>query len=241
MTRPQAVAGRRVRAVVFDLDDTLVPQGPWLAGAWSAVAEAGSVVGRALGIAVDAGALEQALLADAAAGSARGGIIDRAVAAVAPDLPVAPLIAAFRSFRAPSLAPYEGVVAALERCREVVPVGLVSDGDPDIQRAKLAAAGLDGAFDAVVLSDELGREYRKPHPLPFTTMLETLGTDPDEAAFVGDRPDKDIAGAAAVGMVAVRVRTGEYADAPDVVAPDADVADATDAVAWLIDGLVIDR
>jgi len=33
--------------------------------------------------------------------------------------------------------------------------------------------------------------------------------------FVGDRPDKDIAGAAGVGMLTVRVRTGEYEAAPD--------------------------
>ena len=232
---------RRVRAVVFDLDDTLVPQQAWLAGAWAAVAAAGAELGRALGIAVDESELLQALVADAAGGTARGGIIDRAVTAVAPELPVPPLVDAFRSFRAPSLAPYAGVVDALDRCRAAVPVGLVTDGDPGIQRAKLAAAGLEGTFDAIVLSDELGREHRKPHPLPFRTVVAALGIAPGDAAYVGDRPDKDIVGAAAVGMVAVRVRTGEYADAPDDVVPDADLPGAAEAVAWLLDEMVVGR
>ncbi len=232
---------RPVRVVVFDLDDTLVPQAAWLAGAWEAVAAAAAEVGRDAGIEVDAGALERALATDAGAGSARGGVIDRAVAAVAPGLPVAPLVDAFRSYRAPRLVPFEGAVDAVQRCRRAVPVGLVTDGDPGIQRAKLSAAGLADAFDAVVFSDELGRERRKPHPLPFRTVLAALDADPGDAAFVGDRPETDLAGAAALGMTTVRVRTGEYAAVTGDVTPDADLPGVVEAVAWLLEVAVAAR
>ncbi len=66
-------------------------------------------------------------------------------------------------------------------------------------------------FAAEVYSDELGRELRKPHPLPFVIALDRLGVAAGDAMFIGDRPGKDIGGAHALGMQAIRVRTGEHA------------------------------
>ncbi len=224
-TRP---AGRRLRAVVFDLDDTLVPQAPWLAGAWDAVAATGADRG------ADRDALRRALAEEAAAGSARGGIIDRALARVAPTIDAAPLVDTFRSHRPAHLDPYPGAAAAVAACRRAAVVGLISDGDPDIQRAKLDASGLAGAFDAVVLSDELGREHRKPDPLPFVTVLRALGVEASATAFVGDRPTTDLAGAGALGFLTVRVRTGEYADCEGDRTADVDAATVVEAVEALL-------
>src|SRR5947209_1997927 len=65
-----------LRAVTVDLDDTLFAQADWLAGAWQAVALASMPSG------IAAVPFHQALVACAAEGSDRGGIIDRALAAV---------------------------------------------------------------------------------------------------------------------------------------------------------------
>ena len=206
-----------VAAVLCDLDDTLFPQADWLDGAWGAVAEA------AAGRGVEPVRFRQALHDAAAAGSARGGIIDRALAAVHSRPPVAGLIdelvEVFRTYRAPRLEPYPGAVQALAALRERVPVAVITDGDPRVQEGKLASLGLLAAFDCVVISDRFGREFRKPHPKPFHFALDALGVDPRFAVCVGDRPDKDVAGASALGIRAVRVHTGEYAEAPDTIAP----------------------
>jgi len=219
-----------IAAVLFDLDDTLYDQQRWLAPAWSAVAAAATRCG------VDGGALERALVAIAAEGSDRGRIIDRALARVgAPhDVPIAPLLAAFRSSVPRRLAPYRGVREALRLVRAEVPIGLVSDGDVAIQRAKLRCLGLDDAFDVVVLSDELGRERRKPHPAPFRVALAALRVPARHAVHVGDRPDKDVQGAVAVGMRAIRVRTGEYRAMPDDPVPWRSAGDVAEAVAIVL-------
>src|SRR5206468_3017739 len=128
---------------------------------------------------------------------------------------------------------YPGAREMLEDLRRQVRVGLVTDGDPRIQRSKLDAVGLAGSFDVVVLSDELGRARRKPHPAPFRMALAVLGVDADRAAFVGDRPDKDVAGARAAGMLAVRVRSGEYAAVPDDPRPWRSLPDLTGAIRTL--------
>ena len=103
-----------------------------------------------------------------------------------------------------------------------------------IQRAKLVALGLDDHFAVVVFSDELGREHRKPDPLPFLTALRGLDVQPGDAVYVGDRPEKDVAGALGVGMRCIRVRTGEYASTPDGPEPSAVVDDAVVAIGMVM-------
>jgi putative hydrolase of the HAD superfamily len=221
-----------VRAVLFDLDDTLFPQADWLDGAWQAVAEEARAQG------VDPQRLDAELRQVASQGSARGLIIDRALARLGrDDVDVAPLVARFAAHAPARLDPYPGVPDALEGLARSVPLGLVTDGNPDIQRAKLAALGLAGMFSAVVLSDELGREHRKPSPVPFRAALSALGVGADEVLHVGDRPDKDVGGAAAAGIRAVRVRTGEYASLRDDPEPWASVPDAVAAIE-LVSGLL---
>lgn len=146
-----------------------------------------------------------------------GGIIDRALAGVAGggDVPLPLLLEAFWSHRPDHLDAYPGVIGTLTALRPRALLGLVTDGEPRGQRAKIDAAGLSGLFDAVVLSDELGREQRNSDPAPFLAVLERLGVEAAQAVFVGDRPDKDVVGPARVGMWTLRVQTGEYARVAD--------------------------
>ncbi len=218
-----------ITAVLFDLDDTLYDQRQWLDGAWSAVAGRAAAWGVA-----DPVALEAALRAAAEDGTDRGGIIDNALAVVgAPDVPVAPLVAAFRAHAPAHLDPYPGVPAALDRLARRVPLGLISDGDPFVQRAKLAALDLEPCFTAVVFSDEHGRARRKPDPLPFRLALDALDVVARDAVYVGDRPVKDVAGPATIGLPAIRVRTGEWRDQPDDPRAWASVATVLDAIGLL--------
>lgn len=219
----------RLQAVLFDLDDTLYPQSDYLAGAWQAVAEtAAPGAGRSVE------AIRDALERVASLGSDRGRIIDRALEQLGVVAPIVePLVEVFRSYAPDRLEPYPGVVSGLASLRRVVPVGLVSDGDVGIQRAKLHALDLEEAFDVVVFSDGLGRAHRKPDPEPFRIALATLGVAAEESVYIGDRPDKDVVGATAAGLGAVRVRTGEYRDRPNTIAPWADLADVAAAITWL--------
>jgi putative hydrolase of the HAD superfamily len=204
----------RIDAILFDLDDTLYPQAAWLDGAWEAVAAAGARLG------IPKARFYHELVAIAAEGSDRGRVIDRALERISrPSVPVPPLVEAFRRYEPASLLPYPGVRESLAYLSSRLPIGVVSDGDPDIQRSKLRALRFQNAFDVVVMSDELGRSHRKPHPAPLIRAAKTLRVEPVRCVYVGDRPEKDVAAARAARMRAVRVRTGEYAWAPDVPVP----------------------
>jgi putative hydrolase of the HAD superfamily len=98
----------------------------------------------------------------------------------------------------------------------VVPVGCLTDGNPVIQAAKLAATGLLPLKAEVLVTDTLGgRAARKPAPEGLRVLAGRLGVPADRVLVIGDRPGKDVAVAAAVGARAIRVRQGEYAAAPE--------------------------
>lgn len=221
-----------VEAVLCDLDDTLYPQAAWLDGAWREVAAAAGRQG------VDEPAFLAALQADAALGTARGGIIDRALAAVGcGGLEADQLIAAFRSHRPARLEPYPGVREALTRLRMAgVRLAIVTDGEVDMQAWKVRALGLSAFFECVVVSDALGgRDVRKPHAAPFLAALEGLGVGADRCVVVGDRPEKDVIGAVVAGIRAIRVETGEYCQVTDVGGTWHTAADFPAAVEWLLE------
>jgi HAD superfamily hydrolase (TIGR01549 family) len=87
----------------------------------------------------------------------------------------------------------------LQEMRRAVKVGLVSNYPCGgaIRRA-LEKIDIAGLLDPVVISGEVG--YVKPHSLPFSTALASLGLAPDQVLFVGDRWDADMVGARNAGM-----------------------------------------
>ncbi|WP_448614361.1 HAD family hydrolase [Modestobacter sp. URMC 112] len=221
--------------VVVDLDDTLYPQAEYLASAAAAVGTAAGLAG------LDGAAVHAALRRELAAGSDTGGTIDRALLAVGTPAGalaelVPPLVAAFTGHTPPRLPPYPGVEEALRALRAAAPLGCLTDGNPVVQAAKLAATGLQPLLPVVVVTDSLGgRAARKPHPAGLLAVAARLGVLPDRLLVIGDRPGKDVAVAAAVGARAVRVRQGEYASAPDVPRADAVTEDFPAAAAVALD------
>ena len=67
----------------------------------------------------------------------------------------------------------------------------------------LERTGLAPLLDGVVSSAAAGAA--KPDPRLFEAALELAGVSPGEALHVGDRPDKDVEGAHALGMSAVLI------------------------------------
>jgi putative hydrolase of the HAD superfamily len=202
--------------VVVDLDDTLYPQADYLAGAAADVGAAAGDLG------LDGEGVRAALAATLAAGSDTGGTIDRALLAVGvpqDDLRrlLPPLVAAFTAHAPDRLACYPGVEDALRELARSAPLACLTDGNPEIQEAKLAATGLTPLLPVVVITDRLGgRAARKPQPVGLLAVAERLGVPAHRLLVIGDRPGKDVAVADAVGARAIRVRQGEYAAAPDV-------------------------
>lgn len=91
-------------------------------------------------------------------------------------------------------------------------LAVISNGDSDQQRRKLAQTGIAPCFSSVVISGDLG--ISKPHPGIFKRSLQALGLPPQEAVYVGDRLEADALGATGAGMHAIWLARGGYEGNP---------------------------
>ena len=117
-------------------------------------------------------------------------------------------IVAYRKAREASLTPYPHVYSTLNKLMKMgIKMGILSDAPIKEAWLRLAYLNLHHIFDAVVTFDETGE--RKPSPLPFRMVLERLGVKPEEALMVGDWAERDIVGASKVGMKTAFARYGD--------------------------------
>jgi YjjG family noncanonical pyrimidine nucleotidase len=80
-------------------------------------------------------------------------------------------------------------------------LGVITNGFRDQQRNKLAKFGWETMFHSVVLSDEVG--VMKPHKAIFTIAEERLQCSAEELVYIGDNYISDIEGAKDAGWRAV--------------------------------------
>jgi putative hydrolase of the HAD superfamily len=97
---------------------------------------------------------------------------------------------------------YPGARELLAWCQESsLRVGIVTNGRDAFQRSKIKGMGLDPLVDAVLTSGGFGA--KKPYLSIFRACLAELGSEPSDAAFVGDDFAADMQPALELGMVAV--------------------------------------
>jgi putative hydrolase of the HAD superfamily len=90
-------------------------------------------------------------------------------------------------------------------------LGLVTDTDgrPGIKDMRLKHLDFIGIFDVVVISGE-DTVHTKPSPEPFLLAASKLGLRAEVCAMVGDKPFTDIRGAKAAGMQAIWLRRRDW-------------------------------
>jgi putative hydrolase of the HAD superfamily len=225
---------RKIRAVLFDLDDTLHDD---TRAFTSAAEEVAREVAAERG--VDALALKKAYLAEAEGfwhrltgdqvktkmsqlrlrlwGSALAavGISDDALAQRSADN--------YNRYRLKYYSPYPGAVdLLLDLKSRGMRLGLLTNGVSETHREKIALLQLAEHFDAIFLADEVGMV--KPDPLLFAHACEKLETPPSHSAMVGDRYDRDIAGAVQAGLFTVWMNVRGERLPPGAHPPDATVS-----------------
>jgi len=117
-------------------------------------------------------------------------------------------IVGYRRAREASLVLYPHVkVTLIELIKRGLKLAVVSDAPRQEAWLRLCYLQLHHIFDTVITYDDTG-EY-KPSPAPFKKVLEILGVEPNEAIMVGDWPERDIVGAAELGIRTVFAKYGD--------------------------------
>lgn len=91
-----------------------------------------------------------------------------------------------------------GALELLEYLRPKYNMYILSNGFKELQSRKMRTAGIDGYFDALILSEDIG--INKPNRELYEYALVRTGSKLNESLMIGDMFDTDIVGAANIGM-----------------------------------------
>lgn len=199
-----------IKALIFDLDDTLFPERQFVLSGFRAVSRWLSE-----NYALDGGfeTFEVLFLQ-----GFRGNIFDLAMK----KLGLAPrsdmiknMVDVYRNHK-PEISLYEDAAWAVEYFGRHKMTGIITDGYLHTQRNKVAALNIEKHLDTVIFSDELGRDCWKPSQVPYLKAMEVLGCSGEECVYVGDNPSKDFISAKSLGWSTVQICRphGEYRSVP---------------------------
>jgi HAD superfamily hydrolase (TIGR01509 family) len=124
---------------------------------------------------------------------------------------------------------YDDVRPCLARLAKRAKLGSVTNGVADLR-----AIGLADFFSASIAAHQLG--CGKPDPAIFLAGCAALGVAPDEAAYIGDDPALDVEGAQKAGLAGIWLnRAGAEPSRilPDHIHPDAIVVGLDELESWL--------
>jgi len=142
-------------------------------------------------------------------------------------------IVAYRRAKEAALVLYPHVKWTLfELIKRGIRLAVLSDAPRKEGWLRLCYLQLHHMFDMVVTFDDTGE--RKPSPVPFQKVLNHFELDPDEALMIGDWPERDITGAAQVGINTVFARYGDRWDTQESGA-DFDIDDIIELIE-IVDG-----
>ncbi len=121
----------------------------------------------------------------------------------------------------PGAVPYNDAAAVLTRLKQDgYKIGLITNAmlpmwmrDIELRHYQL----LD-YFDVRLTSGDVG--YIKPHPAIYHRALESLAVAPEQAVFVGDRPENDVAGANNAGLISVWMNPPHLSNQLNGIKPD---------------------
>ena len=202
-----------IRAVLFDLDDTLHDDTyAYTTAAQEVAAEVAAEHG------IDALALKKAYIAEAEGfwhrltpkelktklSQWRANMWSNALRSVGlDDARLAERSASnYHVYRKKYYALFPGALDLLRELKERgIKLALLTNGVSETHREKITLLQIAEYFDAIFLADEVGMV--KPDPLLFAHACTKLQTSPSESAMVGDRYERDIAGAMAAGLFTI--------------------------------------
>jgi len=102
---------------------------------------------------------------------------------------------------------YDAEVALKYLKKKGYKLGVITNGLKEIQNRRLKAIGLNKYFKVVVTTSEVG--YEKPNTAAFKLAMKKLKVQAKDSVMIGDNPPRDILPANKLGMTSVWLRRGK--------------------------------
>lgn len=191
-----------IQAVIFDLDDTLYGEKEYVKSGYRAIADTLPQVER----------MEEKLWQ---AFEQKKSAIDEVLMSenIYSEELKQQCLSVYRCHQ-PDIHFYEGAKELLCQLRiDGYKLGIITDGRPEGQRAKIKALGLNELVEHTIVTDELGgAEYRKPNKAAFLKMQKQLDVPFEKMCYVGDNIKKDFVAPDMLGLKSIwfRNKNGLY-------------------------------
>jgi putative hydrolase of the HAD superfamily len=230
----------RPRAILVDLDDTIVSDSIYAQANWGAAVESAAAVvpfpAEAVLAAIeiernwywgdpDRHRIGRADLVGARKTIVAAALDDAGVSGPAAAGAAAAIVAAYSARTDAMRALLPGAVDALRTIRALgIKMALVTNGAATPQRAKIDRFGLAQFFDVIVVEGEFGQG--KPEPAVYAHALASLGVAAADAWMIGDNIEWDVLAPRRLGLKGIWIAPGvEAGEVAGVVEADAVVPD----------------
>jgi len=189
-----------IRAIIFDLDDTLYLERDYAFSGFRAVAHTYSHL---LGNPQNSLNTMRALFDS----PHRHRVFNQLLQdiSVEHDLQlIQKMVATFRK-HTPDIQLLPDASSALSRLAATYKLGLITDGPAQVQHAKIDALKLATRIDKIIVTGELEPGAEKPSPRSFEMIAGALEVHHGECVYVADNPAKDFIAPNALGWKTVRI------------------------------------
>jgi putative hydrolase of the HAD superfamily len=194
-----------IKAIIFDLDDTLYNEKEFVHGAFDEVAEylglkynisRNLLLNEMIDILLDVG---------------RGKIFNLICEKHGIKESIDTLVNIYRNSK-PNIKLYPDSIEILSKAKNKYKLGLITDGLSKVQWNKIKILNLDKYFDQIIVTDDFGKDCWKPNTFAYNAMINNLKLKANECIYVGDNPNKDFCGARTSGYTTVRIlrKDGDY-------------------------------
>lgn len=176
-----------IKAVVFDLDDTLISEYEYIQSGYKHISE---IISEKSNIDKDKIYTDLITLFDSNSKKVFNQLLDNYKIEYNTD-EINTLVNEYRS-HIPNIKLYDDVLLCIKELKEQnIKIGLITDGYAVAQKNKISSLEIDYLFDYIIVTDDYGRDFWKPSPKPFELMQENMSVNFNEMVYIGDNPEKD--------------------------------------------------
>lgn len=176
-----------IRAVVFDLDDTLISEYEYIQSGYRHISK---VISKKINKSKDEIFNDLLSILKIDSKNVFNQLLDKyKIEYDAYD--IKELVNEYR-IHFPTIKLFADVHPTIKKLKEEnIKIGLITDGYSVAQKNKIISLEIEHLFDYLIVTDDYGRDFWKPSPKSFELMQKKLAVNFDEMIYVGDNPEKD--------------------------------------------------
>lgn len=188
-----------IKAIIFDLDDTLISEKEYIKSGFREVSRKISYENN---IEFDKVFKKMIKLFEESSNEVFNRVLDSFEIKYTKEK-ISELIKTYRE-HIPDIKFFDDVIPTIKKLKSNgYKIGIITDGYKETQVRKIEVLHCEKWFDEIIITDEIGRAFWKPHEKPYKLIAKKLNLKLEEIAYVGDNVNKDFITANKLGIMTI--------------------------------------